>query len=112
MNVNDIKELLAQMAQMDFGTAPSLRFAAVLRDKVAARLAPRFGWSTAEVEEFVLKMDISLNMVEFSDADLDEMAESFYSVIEKMVEGLQARGFTHPGDAIKLAAPRLSLKLS
>ncbi len=112
MNAQDIRELLAELASIDFETVPSIRFVAMLRDKLAQEPAQRFGWSAEDIEFIVLSMNVDLGMVELTDEDIDAMTTSFCTVIVKMAAAMQAKGFVNTAGAMRLAAPRLSLKLS
>lgn len=112
MNAQDIKDILAELAAVDFNTVPSLRFAAALRDKLKAGPAAQMGWTNADIDHIVLSMNIELGMVELTDADIDEMAQSFALVVFKTASALYAKGFSDTAMAMRLAAPRLSLKLT
>lgn len=108
ININDLKWMLQQMADIDVSSLPSPRFKGFLRQE----LLQEHAFPQAAAESIAARMVVELGTEPMLDYDLKDMAKSYAHLIEKMRSAFHQQGFTDPVQAVVESAGLLTLKLS
>jgi hypothetical protein len=104
--VDQLIQMMNDVAALDFNEAPGIKFMASLRDHLENK-----GFDRYDSEMIAASVDVMLPYGSVTDDHIETLAIQYCEIISKAYEAILAKGFKHPFLVLGQLSKTFSLKL-